>query len=78
MNDTQKAKLIRFLDDPVMSDTVYQVLRNSFLKSKGQRDVQVLAAERLAIDLLEGGWRELERYKSEDPQGSQTVAQVGM
>lgn len=62
MND--KSLIEAFVNDEAMAQAVHSVLQDAFLKGKGQRDVQILAAERLAIDLLEGAWRDLERYKS--------------
>lgn len=70
MNDTQKAKISRFLADKVMSEAVYDVLRESFLKDK-TRDIHVLAASRLALDLLRDGWKELERILPDIETGSQ-------
>lgn len=59
MNQTQKDKVIRFLDDSVMSDSVYELLLGSFLKDRGVRDVNVLAAERLAVDFLNRAWKDM-------------------
>lgn len=60
-------KIKRFLADKVMSQSVRDVLTSSFLKNRGQRDVHTLAAERLAIDLLDSAWKELERIASAEP-----------
>lgn len=63
MNETEINKVQRFINDPLMSGVVYGVLRDAFLKKRGPRDVQVLAAERLAVDLLDEGWQELLKHK---------------
>lgn len=63
--EQKKVKISKFLADESMSDTVYLAIRDSFLKKRGVKDVQVLAAERLAVDLLEDAWKELERYATE-------------
>lgn len=59
-------KIARFLDDKAMNQAVYDVLFNCFLKdAKG--DVQTLAAQRIALSLLQEAWRELERYRPTKP-----------
>ena len=65
MNDTQKDKINRFINDPTMSEAVYSVMLASFLKPRGDKDVQFLAASRIAIDLLEDSWKELRKLKIE-------------
>lgn len=78
MNDTQREKLRRFGNDVVMSEAVKNVVRDAFLKGKGQRDVQVLAAERLALDFLEDAWKELKRYADTENEQSNAIKQVGL
>jgi hypothetical protein len=78
MNETEKNKINRFMMDTVMSNSVYEVIRNAFLKNKGQRDLQILAAERIAIDLLEDAWKELLKFKSEKEQQTNEIKQVGL
>lgn len=63
MNNNQTAKLNRFINDLEMQNAVHTVLRDAFLSKKGQKDVQILAAERLAVDFLDDAWKTLERYK---------------
>jgi len=64
MNDTQKAKITRFLDDQVMSASVYEVLHKTFAGPIGKaNDIHVLAAERLAISMLDMAWKELEKHR---------------
>ena len=61
MNDHQKEKIQRFLNDKVMSQAVYDVLLDSFLKEKSN-DVYFLAASRLSVDSLKRGWGELQKH----------------
>lgn len=61
-----------------MSNAVYEVLHASFLKSKGQRDIQVLAAERLALDFLDLGWKELQKFQINKAETPETVDNVGL
>ncbi len=78
MNQTQKEKIARFLDDKVLSETVQDVLLHAFLKTIDHADVNVLAASRIAIDLLQEGWKDLERYKKQTEIDTQTRSQVGL
>jgi hypothetical protein len=67
MSDTQRReKIKRFLSDAVMAASVKEAIRETFLRPRAKLDVQVLAAERLAIDLLEDAWKEMEKYKTSD------------
>ncbi len=61
-----------------MSDAIYEVLSASFLKASKTDDVQTLAAERLAINLLQEGWKELKKLKSEAPREDKGSIQVGL
>ena len=63
-NQTEKEKIKRFLSDKVQANAVKNVLREAFLKKSGNTDVQTLAAERIAINLLEDGFKELGRYSN--------------
>lgn len=78
MNDTQKQKLNRFLNDEVMSKSVYEVLLQSYLRPKERSDVNLLAASRLAIDLLQEGWKELAKYQVSDGDKSSSGLNVGL
>lgn len=82
MNKNQIEKVQRFLADKVMSDAVYEVVRATFLKSRATTikypDVNFLAAERIAADLLEEAWKELGRLKVEDDTKQEPKKQVGL
>lgn len=69
LNETQKEKVSRFLDDKMLSDTIYGIMLESFLKPR-KGDVQVLAASRLSIDFLQDAWKDLVRYKNETQEDS--------
>ncbi len=78
MNDAQNAKLDLFIKDQVMSDAVYEVIRDAFLSKKGKKDIQVLAAERLAIDLLDDAWKELSKFNSINSEKQSQSGNVGL
>lgn len=63
LNESQKSKVQRFANDEALSDAIKQLIRESFLKPKPNRDVYQLAAVTIAIGLLDDAWREIERYK---------------
>lgn len=77
MDDTRKDKINRFMSDKVLSEAVYKVLLDSFLADNGNT-VQELAAERLAINCLRQGWKELAKFKREEPKERTELRQVGV
>ena len=60
----KEEKLKKFLADEQMVVVVKEVIREVFMRPREKTDVQTLAAERIAINLLEEAWRELQRYKA--------------
>ena len=78
MNDFQKAKIIKFINDKEMSDAVFQVVLDSFLKKKPNQDVYLLAASRLSVDFLTEGWAELEKHKNQVEEKIAGLKQIGL
>lgn len=78
MKDAQKEKIKKFVNDEFMFESVSEFLRNSYLKNKGQRDVQILAAERLAIDFLEVALRELKSFATIESEKETSLEQIGL
>lgn len=78
MNDAQKEKLKKFANDKAMTDSVYTLLLNSFLKKRAGQDIYHLAASRLSVDFLTEAWRDLESYKEVQEEISTGVKQVGI
>lgn len=76
--DIKKSKINRFLNDKVMEACVFEVVRDSFLQKKAPRDVYTMAAERIALDLLNEAWRELGKYKQADEVNQAGIKQVGL
>lgn len=77
MNESQIAKIKLFLKDKMMSSAVKEMLRERFLKSKGVTEVNYMAAQRLAIDLLEEGFKELEKL-NKDKKEPKIDYQIGL
>ena len=78
MNDTQKEKIKRFVADKVLSESVQDVLLKSFLKPRNGQDIQLLAASRIAIDLLDEGFRELRNIAREETKPEKRLTQPGL
>ena len=77
MNKGEREKINRFLNDVGMSDAVHTTLIKSFLKTRGDRDVHLLAAAKIAIELLDEAWKDMSRMKDEETLPS-SVRQVGL
>lgn len=75
---TQQHKIKSFLADRIMTDAVKSVLRETFLKSSGAQEVQTLAAERMAINLLEEGFKELKKFSNKAQQEIKEAGNVGL
>lgn len=71
-------KLTRFANDEKMSDSVYQVLLECFLKKGSNEDVTTKAARFISVEKLQDAWREIDKYKS-DAKGDEPIRQqVGL
>ncbi len=82
MNDNEREKVKRFMNDMVTNTAVRNVIRDSFLKprdSSGKHlDVHVLAASRLALDYLDEAWKDMSRLKDEKQEESEAKGQVAL
>ena len=64
--------------DKIMSNAVKEVLRETFLQNHGTKDVNTLAAERIAISLLDIGFKELKKYSAKAEQEIKELNNVGL
>lgn len=79
MNELQKDRIRRFLEDKIAVEAVKKVLLESFLSSKKDADVYVLAASRLAIDFLREGFKELDKYSEKvDERSVENEQNIGL
>lgn len=62
------AKLRQFVLDKAMSEAVKQQLVSSFLKKRADRDVQILAAQQLAVEFLNDAWSDMKRLQGQEIQ----------
>lgn len=78
ITETDRVRIGRLLMDSDLSGAIYDVLLTTFLKKRDHADVQMAAAERIAIDLLNDGWKELEKCRPEGEKLSPPLKQVGL
>ena len=71
-------KIKRFLSDKLMSDSVREVLTKSFLKTCETKDVQYLAASMIAVDKLDKGFKDLEKFARPDDKQDKELKQIGL
>ena len=71
-------KLKHFLNDQAMVKAVHGLLLRSFLKPSKERDVQSLAASRIAIDLLDDAWKELNKLRSDSEREDKVINNIGV
>ena len=63
MNDPEVEKIKRFVADEVMFESIRRFFEREFMKPIKETDVQYLAANRIALDLIGEAFKDLERYK---------------
>ena len=63
LNDSQESRLKRFLNDRETSEILFDVLQDSFLKARANKEVHYLAAKSLAVEFLEEARRDLDKYR---------------
>ena len=78
MNEIEKEKIKRFMSDKVMAEAVRKSILETFLKPQKDKDVQVLAASRIAIDLLQEAFKDLQRYLSQEDSGDKRINNPGL
>lgn len=78
MNDFEIEKIKRFVSDKVMGDTIRKVLTMAFLKPQKNRDIYTLAASRIALDLLDEAWKELNKFSESQKDVQKELGNVGL
>jgi len=69
MNDAvTREKVTQFLNDTLMADTIKDVFEDILARPSKDRDVHLLAAKMIAIELLQETWKELAKLKNEKEQ----------
>ena len=78
MHISKIEKVRKFLADKDMEGTIHEVLLKAFLKKRSDADVNLKAAQMVAVELLEEGWKELEKLKAEGEQSTPDRVQPGL
>ena len=78
MNPATKAKIRQFANDKQMNEAVYDVVSEKLFSTSKDRDVNVLAARFLAIEILNEAWKDMLRLKEDEEKVSKEVNQIGM
>lgn len=78
MNDVEKDKVKRFMNDAVLNTAVKNQLTYSFLKKRPDRDVNMLAAQTLAFEFLDEAWKDMSRLKDNKEEEPEIKKQVGL
>lgn len=76
LSEKQIALLKSFMENTAVSNAVYDKLLDTFLSYRSN-DVSVLAASRIAIDLLREAWQELSTMQGIEKTVSE-LKQIGM
>ena len=66
------------MNDESMSGTIREVLLNSFLTVRPDKDTQYLAAQMIAVNLLKDGFKELERIARIEEKPEKRLSQPGL
>lgn len=73
----KEAIIKRFINDPLLSDTIYGIILETFIR-KREGDVQIQAASKLAIDFLNDSWKELKKYQNQNEKEIKPLIQIGL
>lgn len=65
MNERQISNVRSFISSKDVSDDVYTLLLRNFLAKRDGADVQTMAAQMIAVQLLNDAWSEMERMRGE-------------
>jgi len=78
MNNTQIEKLHKFANDKVMTEAVYNILLEVFLKKGSEEDVSIKAARFISVEKLQDAWKEIDKFKSDEKGEEPIRQQIGL
>ena len=78
MQQLNKERIARFMSDELMSESVKESLIISFMKKREKSDVNLKAAQMIALELLQDSWKELERVGNTSQDKAKERTQVGL
>lgn len=74
----QEERLARFASDKNTNEAVFTALLEYFTLENPDKDVHVLAADRLAVDHLRRAWRHILSYGTQPKSPEERTPQVGL
>lgn len=74
----KEEQIKRFINNKLMSEAVYGIILDDFLKPRRISDVNFLAASRIAIDIFKEAWKELESIGRTEKREIKTLEQIGL
>lgn len=77
MRQAEKEKIKRFVADKEMFGAVKNTLLKTYIKKGEYNDIHMLAAAKIAIDLLEDGFREIIRVSNQSEPADKKAGNVG-
>lgn len=78
MQQLNKERIARFMSDELMSESVKESLIISFMKKREKSDVNLKAAQMIALELLQDSWKELEKVGNTSQNKAKERTQVGL
>jgi len=78
MSILKREKVKLFMSDKEMSEAVMDIITRAFLKPVPHNDVHVLAAHKIATDLLEDAFKELKKFVIEKESVEKKSKQIGL
>lgn len=74
----EKEQIKMFINNRAMSQSVYNVMLNTFLQVHENADIHVLAGQKIALELLIDTWKKMELLKNESGVEAPKKSQVGL
>ena len=78
MQQFNKERIARFMSDEIMSESVKESLTMSFMKKREKSDVNLKAAQMIALELLQDSWKELEKVGQASQEKTKERTQIGL
>lgn len=74
----RQERIKKFMNDERTASYVFDEIRDTFLKSRGTKDVYTLAGERIAIELLDKAFEKMSALKTKSDENNGSYKQVGL
>ena len=74
----EKERIKRFMMDKELVSAVRKALEGRFTKPSGNNDVQTLAAERIALNLLQNAFQSLNNFATDNVVNEERDVNIGL